>query len=297
MRPSLLRRGYQRFKFFAQAFSDQMGRGRMHLTSTPDGTQSPELSGRPRVHVIVPTYNRPNELRRLLSQIDRESPGFEVSVHVYDDGSSEPAYVEWSSYPNIASLSVSRSANHGKKRYWELVHRILSTVRSTNGDYFYYLADDVQLVPKFFERSIALWDGIRDSQKVSLHLLLDQREGQPCWTNYQPHVVDTPQGKVYKSQWVDMLMMFNRRFLEELEYRIDAVDPGRWNKDPNLSSGVGMQISRRLHQRRASMYLVTDSLLIHEDEPSVMNPEERRRSPIVSRFKEAGRPLSGSATD
>ncbi|WP_262027452.1 glycosyltransferase [Microvirga sp. Mcv34] len=264
----------------------------MRATSTPDGTQAPELSGRPRVHVIVPTYNRPNELRRLLSQIDREAPGFEVSVHVYDDGSSEPTQVEWSSYAHIASLSISRSTNHGKKKYWKLVHRALSTLRSTNSDYFYYLADDVQLVPKFFERTIGIWNEIKDRHKVSLHLLLDQREGKPCWTNYQPHLVETPQGKVYKSQWVDMLMMFDRRFLEELEYRIDPVDPGRWDKDPHLSSGVGMQISRRLHQRKASMYLVTDSLLIHEDEPSVMNPEERRRTPIVSRFKGTGQPLS-----
>ncbi|WP_040639315.1 glycosyltransferase [Microvirga lotononidis] len=243
------------------------------------------------MHVIVPTYNRPNELRRLLSQIDSEAPGFEVSVHIYDDGSSEPAHVEWTSYAHIASLSVSRSANHGKKRYWELVRRALSALRSTNADYFYYLADDVQLVPKFFERSINLWDRIQDGRKVSLHLLLDQREGKPCWTNYQPRLIDTPQGKVYKSQWVDMLMMFNRRFLEELDYRIDPVDPRRWDKDPHLSSGVGMQISRRLHQRRASMYLVTDSLLIHEDEPSVMNPEERKRTPIVSRFKDSDQSL------
>jgi hypothetical protein len=259
---------------------------------TQDNNRAPDLSKRPRVQIIIPTYNRPNELRRLLSQIDSEAPGFEVSVHIYDDGSSEPIYVEWPSYPNIASLSVSRSANHGKRRYWELVRRALSALRSTNADYFYYLADDVQLVPNFFERSINLWDRIPDGRKVSLHLLLDQREGKPCWTSYQPHLVDTPQGKVYKSQWVDMLMMFNRRFLEELDYRIDPVDPRRWDKDPHLSSGVGMQISRRLHHRKAAMYLVTDSLLIHEDEPSVMNPEERRRTPIVSRFKNSDQPLS-----
>jgi hypothetical protein len=252
---------------------------------------------RPRLQIIIPTFNRPSELRRLLSQINSEAQGYDVSVHVYDDGSSEPICVEWTSYPKIASLSISRSSNHGKKRYWKLVHRALSTMRSTNADYFYYLADDVQLVPNFFERSINLWDSIRDRRKVSLHLLLDQREGQPCWTKYQPHIINTPRGKVYKSQWVDMLMMFNRRFLEELEYRIDPVDPHRWDDDPSLSSGVGLQISRRLHQKMDSMYLVTDSLLIHEDEPSVMNPEERKRTPIVSRFKNSDQPLSGSAAD
>lgn len=292
MRPSVLRRGYQRLKSLAQIVSDQGTRDRTFATMTHDGNQAPDSSKRPRVQVIVPTYNRPKELQRLLSQINSEASGFEVSVHIYDDGSSEPVYVEWTSYPNIASLSVSRSANHGKKRYWELVRRALSALQSTNADYFYYLADDVQLVPNFFKRSVHLWTGIQDRHKVSLHLLLDQREGKPCWTNYQPHLVDTPRGKVYKSQWVDMLMMFNRRFLEELEYRIDPVDPRRWDKDPHLSSGVGMQISRRLHQCKASMYLVTDSLLIHEDEPSVMNPEERKRTPIVSRFTGSDQPLS-----
>src|SRR4051812_10940469 len=99
MRPSLLRRGYQRLKSLAQIVSDQGARDRTFATMTQDSNQAPELSERPRVQVIIPTYNRPNELRRLLSQINSEAPGFEVSVHIYDDGSSEPVYVEWPSHP------------------------------------------------------------------------------------------------------------------------------------------------------------------------------------------------------
>lgn len=286
MRSSLLHRGYKRIKSLARTLWNRRAIPgiRDDREEQQAGHIAPAASKRRRVQIIIPTFNRPKELHRLLSQINTEAAKYDVSVHLYDDGSSEPACVEWNTYPNIASLSVSRSANHGKKRYWQLVNRVFASMRVIDADYFYYLADDVQLVPKFFERTIRLWEGIPDAHKVSLHLLLDQREGKPCWTKYQPHFVDTPVGKVYKSQWVDMLMMFDRRFLEELEFRIDPVDPHRWDNDPHLSSGVGMQISRRLHQKRRSMYLVTDSLLIHEDEPSVMNPEERRRTPIVSRF-------------
>ncbi|MGS1095893.1 glycosyltransferase family 2 protein [Aquamicrobium terrae] len=240
---------------------------------------------RPSAHVFIPTFNRPRQLKRLLNQINNEAPGFHITVHVHDDGSEQTVHIDASDYPNIAHIALSRSPNFGKKRYWELVNRFFRSAVHLKPDLFYYLADDVQLVKGFFSKSASLWHAVPDKYKVAMHLLLDQREGSACWTAFDPITIETGEGAVYKSQWVDMLMMFDRTFLEALKFEIQPVSLNRWISNPLASSGVGQQISHRLHEQQRSMYLVTDSLLIHEDEPSVMNPEERLANPIVSRRK------------
>ena len=56
----------------------------------------------------------------------------------------------------------------------------------------------------------------------------------------------------------------------------------RWNHDPNLSSGVGQQISTKLHNKNKSMYHTKTSLVIHGDHESKMNFEERKNKPIIT---------------
>jgi hypothetical protein len=49
------------------------------------------------------------------------------------------------------------------------------------------------------------------------------------------------------------------------------------------SSGVGRQMSRRLHEKRLRMYRVDRSLAINNDGGvSIMNPDERARNPAVT---------------
>ncbi|QNH57865.1 hypothetical protein, partial [Limnospira indica] len=67
--------------------------------------------------------------------------------------------------------------------------------------------------------------------------------------------------EVFKTQWVDMLMLFERSFLEALDYRIQPISLSRWSKDPNLSSGVGQQISQKLHSLGFSLYQVSEYLI------------------------------------
>lgn len=247
--------------------------------------QDSRISDFPSIHIFIPSFNRNNSLKELIYQIDGQSADYQVCIYIFDDGSEEPVSLEWTDFHNIKSLSVSRSKNHGKKRYWHLVNRIFSIAENKKSEIFYYLADDVSLVPNFFRRSINAWNGIVDQNKVAINLILDQREGQTCWTNYPPHLAKTTDLAVYKCQWVDMVMMFSPRMLEALSYKVDPISEDRWVKRPLLSSGVGAQLSHRLHDQGLSMFQVTDSLVLHGDAPSVMNPEERARTPIVSKTR------------
>lgn len=237
------------------------------------------------IQIFIPSFNRHESLKSLLSEIDAQAGGRSVHVSIFDDGSEVPVSLEWTDYPNLASLDVARSSNHGKKRYWHLVNRIFQTAKRSNADLFYYLADDVSLVPGFFDRSIAAFNGIKDANKVAINLILDQREGQTCWTNYPPHLAETSDLPVYRCQWIDMVIMFHPRMLKALDHQVEPIAAARWEKRPRLSSGVGDQLSQRLHAQGLSMFQVTDSLILHDEAPSVMNPEERLLTPIVSKTR------------
>merc|ERR1712098_305061 len=84
---------------------------------------------------------------------------------------------------------------------------------------------------------------------------------------------------VYKSQWLDMAILFDR---EMLRFRVKEVPISRWKKNKLVSSGVGAQLSKRLHNAGYSMYQVENSLIHHGDHESRMNYEERKLNPLVS---------------
>jgi len=60
-------------------------------------------------------------------------------------------------------------------------------------------------------------------------------------------------------------------------YEIIKVEPRSYR-----SSGVGRQISRRLHAYGNTMYGVNETLLLHGDHESVMHPEERKTEPLIT---------------
>ena len=67
-----------------------------------------------------------------------------------------------------------------------------------------------------------------------------------------------------------------KNFFETLEFKIQPISPNRWKGNPNLSSGVGQQISTRLNKLGLGMYHTKKSLVIHGDHESKMNYHERK---------------------
>ena len=60
------------------------------------------------------------------------------------------------------------------------------------------------------------------------------------------------------------------------------INPSRWNKNPNLSSGVGEQISKRLYNLDLNMYHVINNLTIHGDHESKLLPELRKTEKLIA---------------
>ena len=229
-----------------------------------------------KIVVGIPTYNRHDFLKNILQRIDKEAKGYNVEVVVNDDGSEPPVSLS-PSFENI-KVDLISSVNLGKKKYWETVNKIFNAMESKNADLYYYMADDLDIVDDFFDKSISSWMGIKDDKKLSLNLLNDGRD--KCWTNYDRHMVCFNGFEVYQSQWLDMIMMFDHKLVKQ---RVDEIPLSRWKNRPNLSSGVGAQLSTKNHKAGFAMYQVKESLVRHGDHDSQMNFEERKLNPLLTK--------------
>jgi hypothetical protein len=225
--------------------------------------------------VVITTFNRESYLKNLLSDIDKNKGKYNVLVMIFDDGSE-----------NIIDLTgfdvkyVKYINNHGKKFYWRLITDTMNFCKNINSKYYIYLPDDVTLVDGFFEKSIELYEKIDDKQKICLSLLMPKQQiDRSNWTNVKPIKYDK---NIYKTQWCDMCFISEKKFFEKLNYSIDEIPQTRWMNIKNnqdrlfLSSGVGENVSKRLHHMGYGLYHIKKSLVLHDDHDSVMNEKIRQ---------------------
>lgn len=230
-----------------------------------------------KIVVGIPTFNRHGYLQKLVSQLDKAAGNFDVELIIRDDGSFPPVSLDNFDCMFIKKIHLTSSVNQGKKRYWVTVNSLLEQMGAAPADYYFYLSDDIEVGENFFEQAVKYWEMIEDEKKISLNFLNDGRE--ECWTKFKRVKVNFAELECYKAQWLDMLMMFDAEFLK---YRVNEVPLSRWKNNPNISSGVGAQLSTRFHEAGYSMYQLKDSLIFHGDHESKMNPEERMLNPLIS---------------
>lgn len=243
-------------------------------------------SGKTKVLVVITTFNRPDGLLRLLQDIKKNSSEFDIEVHVYDDASSVDNVIAVNYLrDNFKYHYVKFPRNRGKKLYYRTMNDIFTKIKASDFDYFFQLPDDVTLVPDFFKRSIDTWCDIEDFDKICLStLLIKERLEIQNWVNFKPQEIFG----VIHSQWNDMCYMCERRFFEQLDWIIHSIHPNRWHLDQHKSSGVGQQITQRLHALGLNMYHVWSSLVVMNDCASVMNTTERIKNPLTSLHREIG---------
>lgn len=236
------------------------------------------------IFIWINTYNRPKDLYKLLNDITRSKKKHSLKILIVDDASDE-------NYDNVldkfsGKLNIeyhSMSVNHGKKNYWKLCTYAMGEIRKNlNFDYYIKLDDDGRLVDNFFDRCINVWESIYDTKKICLNFRLDSREGKKVWTGVLPQKKYFGNISVYKSQWVDMDFFAPIQFFSALNFYIAKPAPQRW-RNPYISSGVGRDISTRLVARGLNLYLTTQTLVVHDEHNSMMNPGERNRHPLVTK--------------
>lgn len=231
------------------------------------------------LYIRIKSFNRPNRLRGLLNDIYRERPLSDLwSVIVFDDG-SKVCMNEAAELCEKLGFTFRSLAHHGKQRAWALHNQMYETLREIEPEALvFFMDDDMRLCDRFFERAIGCWQSIADNKKMTLHLSVDSaRDGKVCWTNFRPVKTGS---LVRKTQWVDGTFMCGRSMLEQIGWKVDEIKPSRWKRDPNRSTGVGAQLSARLHRKGLALYEVIDSLALHVGFDSYYNETERARRPL-----------------
>jgi hypothetical protein len=217
---------------------------------------------------LINTYNRHESLLTLVKSIhniDRKLP-----IYIVDDGSNPPIQDYSKKLKYNPHIKIYYQGNKGKEFYWQTCNYLFDWVRDAHYKYYYMLPDDVVVAEDFLEKTRDKWNEIRgeDSNITILNLITD-RVGLKCWTDFKPE----DKGYAYLTNWVDMCMMFDRKFFTHI-IKIPHIKRD-WDKRPMLGSGVGSYLSRMIFWRKGTLYQVKESMV--EFQPShklsVMNPK------------------------
>lgn len=223
--------------------------------------------------ILITTYDRGDMLYDLISQIENQKGSKNILIVVFDDGSKQNY-----NFNNTNVKYIKFFPNQGKKRYWKIINGMFNYVRHINSKYFIQIPDDIKLIDNFFDSAARQYESINDPNKICLSILTDGRVYRHNWTNFN----SIDMGEHIKTQWNDMCYIATKNFFNELNFKIDEIPLSRWNNNPNLSSGVGQQISLKLHNKQKSMYHTKTSLVIHGAHESKMNYQERINKPIIT---------------
>jgi hypothetical protein len=222
---------------------------------------------------LITTYNRGDMLYDLINQIKNQIKNQKVLIVVFDDGSNHNYNFD---SPQIKYIKM--YPNQGKKKYWKIINKMFKYVKKINSKYFIQIPDDIKLIDNFLNIVTNSYEKISDPDKICLSFLTDGRVYKHNWTNFN----SIDKGECIKTQWNDLCYIATKEFFKQMDFKIDEIPISRWNRNPNLSSGVGQQISIKLHNKNKSMYHTKTSLVTHGNHTSKMNFDERKNQPIIT---------------
>lgn len=193
--------------------------------------------------IFITSYDRPRMLLRLLKELEGEK------IIVVDDGSA------YDPTEHLNYCDYYRVSHKGREGFWVNWNLMLEIAKGTDDNEFIFLQDDLY--------DVELEKLRRDHTKGCLNVLdVGKDRG---WT---------PKG------YVDCQFMCDRKVLEALEWKVDPVPIQRF-RDPNISSGVGAQLSYRLWLKGIPMYL-NRNYAQHGNHESKMHKSERLKNPLCT---------------
>jgi len=200
--------------------------------------------------VYLFTYNRP----QMLEQTLRHLALYQIEPTIFHDGVTHPF--------------------RGKQGFWQTFDEALKDAQQSDDDFFLFMPDDFQ------EIDINRIKGIHQKFKHSPYVYNIINDGR--FESWLPFKKQQPNKGTERVGYCDGGFFCNRSALQATKYRIKQ-PPFDWVKNPNLSSGIGRSLTFDFKNGNVPMYIPTDSLAIHGDHESQMNPEERLIHPLISK--------------
>lgn len=223
--------------------------------------------------VIINTYNRPEMLEKLVDDINKNQKNYNIIIAIFDDCSTKKHSIK---QKNIKKFNM--FPNMGKKKYFVTYNASFSFVKSINSKYYIYLPDDIGLIDNFFDEAKRIYESITSTKKICLSILTDDRINRSHWGYSDPKDF----GEFLQTQWNDLCFICEKKFFEVLNYKIEEISETRWIKNPDLSSGVGHQITERLNKLGKFLYHTKKSLVFHGNHESKMNNTERIKNNLLT---------------
>jgi hypothetical protein len=213
-----------------------------------------------RIKTFITTYEREEMLTKTVEHLNSHG----IIPTIKDDGSSYP----------INLPQYFRHKHRGKIEYWITWYEMLVDCYNSDAELFLFMPDDFQDLD--VHTMIALHYQF-NSEAYVYNIINDGRTKE--WINQEPRQIDD---NTIQVGFTDCGFFCNREALQALKFHIDQVPPIRF-REPNISSGVGQQLTMRLNKKRVNIYMPVKSLAYHGAHESKMHKEERKRNPLISK--------------
>jgi len=208
--------------------------------------------------IFVFSYEREQMLKDLTAELKGEN------FLILDDGSSYPLKDDMIRFPH-----------EGKAGFYKKWQFAFKTAEATKDDFFLFIPSDFQNV------QLDEIKRIHETMKHQAYVYNVINDGRDwCWIQKDPEPYNENTYKVY---FTDCGFFCNRKALESIDFKIRSVDPKRFKLSPNISSGVGQNLTMQFHTARVPIYMPKMSLAYHGDHQSVMHPEHRKKNQLISR--------------
>jgi len=210
-----------------------------------------------KIKAFITSYDREGMLTKLVNHLN----SFGIIPTIKDDGSEyEPSLPQYF-----------RHEHRGKDGYWQTWNEMLKDCEASDAELFLFMPDDFQVLN--VNRMIATHGWFKKEPYI-YNLINDGREWE--WINILPVQISEATSR---TGFTDCGFFCNREALNKIGFYMDEIDPDRWK---GKSSGVGHQLTKRLHKARVSIYKPINSLAYHGDHESKMHPTERLNNPLIS---------------
>jgi len=216
------------------------------------------MKNKPFTYVL--SYNRPKMLTEVVEHLIKNG----VYPIILDDGSDYEIELPY----------AFRHKHRGKEGFYITWDEMLKECKRIETDFFLFMPDDFLEVD--IDRIMELHEKYKH-EPYAYNIINDGRTGY--WTGIQPKQIDKD---TIMSGMIDCGFFCNKLALDKIGYHIDKIHKRRF-KDPNISSGVGQQLSMRFLLNRVLMYTPVKSLAIHGNHESKMHKEERIKNPLISK--------------
>lgn len=227
----------------------------------------------PRVLVAITSYNRLTGLVKLCNDLYEQD--HTTDIVVFDDHSPEQFK------PMAENIRVITSTEHrGKAGFWKTYNDLMAYCKEHEYDYYIILPDDVEPCPDFIKECIAAYENA--DRPICISPLLTNRSLAPGISRWGRKPIERKDG-YYLTHYFDCCTVCRRDFFEALNWLLVPIVP---HPDPHRSSGVGRQITLRLQEKNLRMCHVERTLLSIVPSESQMNPEERKRHPMVANWED-----------